>query len=334
MVKGSGGLFGGKKHYGRDDGCIGNRKVRTITFSILLIAFMCFGLSYFLDQQDYWSGINAELPFGLETCSKCDDAGHAWTLVVAGAFTVIASAVCAIILFFVDCDDKLGRAAGVGLAIGGALYIIGWVWYIGLYNDMMSWSYQYLTDDQRNRINMMLAAWFGEALMPSACSFLLGLDVFMHLFDNESHRLAFNLLTISVVSFLAGPCYYTLSDDGDDVTFSAAFFPFNSDSYPWIATGYMVLGCFCLAYIVLYVFTCCTCNCKDTRLVRLLMALGLIVGGVLAAIGYWIFAGEFTSDYADDPGNYTLYYIGYTVAVAGFSIMWALDVGVDDLRGD
>lgn len=118
--------------------------------------------------------------------------------------------------------------------------------------------------------------------MPSACSFLLGLDVFMHLFDNESHRLAFNLLTISVVSFLAGPCYYTLSDDGDDVTFSAAFFPFNSDSYPWywiplllllisthkrcsihirIATGYMVLGCFCLAYIVLYVFTCCTCNC-------------------------------------------------------------------------
>merc|ERR1712079_577261 len=188
---------------------------------------------------------------------------------------------------------------------------IGWLWYIALYHDMIDELNDFLSDDTKNRINMMLAAWIGEAFLPAACSFLLGLDVFMHLFDNESHRLAFNLLTIALVAFLAGPIYYTLTEDGDDLTVSTffGFYPYNSDPYPWIATGYMILGCFSVLYVALYICTCCTCDCKDNKLVRLFMALGLIVGGVLAAIGY-------------------------TIAVAGFPIMWALDVGVDDLRGD
>ena len=47
------GFLGGssKKKYGRDDGVIGNRKVRTIIISALLIAFCAFGLSYFFDQH-------------------------------------------------------------------------------------------------------------------------------------------------------------------------------------------------------------------------------------------------------------------------------------------
>jgi len=335
MVRG-GGLFGGKgKNYDRNDGCIGDRKVRTITFCVILIAFNAFGISYFLDQKDFWPDQNVDVPFYGDSCPKCVDAGHAWTMIVAAAFTVIASSIFAIILFFVNCDDKLGRAAGVGLVIGGALYIIGWTWYIALYHDMIDGIFDLVSDDTVDRINMMLCAWFGEALLPAACAFLLGLDVFMHLFDNESHRLAFNLLTIAVVAFLTGPVYYTLMEDDDSITvLNFAGFMYDSDAYPWIATGYMLLGCFCLLYVVLYICTCCTCDCKDNKIVRLFMALGLIVGGVLAAIGYWIYAGEFTSDNADEPTNYTLYYIGYTIAVAGFPIMWALDVGVDDLRGD
>merc|ERR1719300_1334922 len=170
--------------------------------------------------------------------------------------------------------------------------------------------FDYVSDDTVGRINMMLCAWFGEALLPAACAFLLGLDVFMHVFDNESHRLGINLLTIAVVAFLTGPVYYTLMEDDDSISvLNFAGFMYDSDAYPWIATGYMLLGCFCLLYVVLYICTCCTCDCKDNKIVRLFMALGLIVGGVLAAIGY-------------------------TIAVAGFPIMWALDVGVDDLRGD
>lgn len=338
MVKGGSGLLGSKnnKYSSHDDGCMGNRKVRTITFCVLLIAFCGFGISYFLQQKDYWPDLNSNLPVVGDTCSKCLDAGHAWSMIVAGAFTIIGSAVFAIILFFVNCDDKLGRAAGVGLVIGGLLYLIGWVWYLTIYQSLIEDFNNVLSDDSQDRVNMMLAAWFGEALLPSTCAFLLGLDVFMHLFDHEGHRLAFNLLTIAVVSFLTGPCYYTLSQDEDDVSILnfVGFFPYNSDSYAWIATGYMVLGCFSVIYVALYICTCCTCDCKDNRLVRLLMALGLIVGGVLSAIGYWIYSSEMTSENADEPTNITLYYIGYTVAIAGFPIMWALDVGVDDLRGN
>jgi len=325
-----GGMFGGGKNkVYRDDGCIGSRKVRTITFSLLLIAFMCLGLAYFFDQQKAWTDAADGILSGL--CDTCEDSKHAWNMIVAGAFTVIASSIFAILLFFVNCDDKLGRAAGVGLIIGAALYIIGWTWYIALYHDLIN-QFGTLSDDAETRINMMLAAWFGEALLPSACAFLLGLDVFMHILDDESNRLASNLLMIAVVSFMTGPIYYTLSEDADSVTISTGFYPYNSDAYPWIATGYMVLGVCCVVYVFLYVFKCCTCDCKDSKVVRLLMALGLIVGGVLAAIGYWIYAGEFSS-HSDDATNYTLYYVGYTVAIAGFPIMWALDVGVDDLRG-
>jgi len=325
-------LFGGggnNKVY-RDDGCIGNRKVRTVTFSVLLIAFMCFGLAYFWDQQDYWTSASEGILSA--ACDSCEDSKHAWNMVVAGAFTVIASSIFAIILFFVNCDNKLGRAAGVGLIIGAALYLIGWTWYIALYHDMVTQFNPLLTDDAEQRINMMLAAWFGEALLPSACAFLLGLDVFMQLFDSEGTRLALNLLMIAVVSLMAGPIYYTLTEDSDSITVSTGWYPYNSDAYPWIATGYMLLGVFCVVYVFLYVFQCCTCDCKDSKVVRLLMALGLIGGGVLSAIGYWIYAGEFSKNY-DEATNITLYYVGYTVAIAGFPIMWALDVGVDDLRG-
>eukprot|EP01084_Bolivina_argentea_P315148 545939_1 len=333
------GLLSGKKskRKGGDDGCIGNRKIRTITLSILIIAFCIFGLSYFFDQYDYWPGLNVTI-LGVETCPKCEDAGNAWMLVIVGSFVMIASAVFAILLFFINCDDKLGRAAGVGLIIGGLLYIIGWVWYINIYNSMIkdlnSLWWDALSDDTKNRLNAMLTSWFGEALLMSVTSMLLGLDVFMHLFDDESKRLFTNLANLFFVSVLAGPVYYMLSDD-DNVSLATFVggFPINSNGYPWIATGYMVIGGFSLAYVILYICTCCTCNCKDTACIRILMALGLIVGGVLTSIGYYIYASEFTSERSDEPTNLTVYYVGYTIAIGGCCIVWALDIGVDDIKG-
>lgn len=316
-----------------NDGCIGDRKVRTITFSMILIAFMALGLAYFLDQQENWQDLADIEILGNTVCEKCVDAANSWYLILVGAFTVIASAVFAILLFFINCDDKVGRVAGVGLIVGGLMYIIGWTWYISLYRQIFEDFNPVLSDEAQQRLDAMLAGWFGEALLPAASSILLGVDVFMHLFSDEAKRLFTNLGTLLVVSLMTGPIYYILSEDEDDFTINDAFFPFNSDAYPWIATGYMVIGGFSFAYIVLFVCTCCTCNCKDTKVVRLLMALGLIVGGVLASIGYYIYAGEFTSDNTDDgASDYTLYYIGVTVAVGGFPIVWALDIGVNDIK--
>ena len=159
----------------------------------------------------------------------------------------------------------------------------------------------------------------------------------MHLFDDEAKRLATNLLNLCIVSAITAPVYYIQTEDlsASDLAILTLLgqYPINSDGYAWIGTGYLILFWFCLIYVILYICTCCTCDCKDTRCIRLLMALGLIIGGVLAAIGYYIYASDFTSDNADSPTNYTLYYIGYTVIIVGFPIVWALDIGIDDMRG-
>ena len=76
---------------------------------------------------------------------------------------------------------------------------------------------------------------------------LLGLDVFMHFCDKESFRLFSNLGLLFVVSALCAPTYYLNSDLSDDN--SAALN--NSDAFPWIATGYVVLFWVTLAYTVL-----------------------------------------------------------------------------------
>ena len=162
---------------------------------------------------------------------------------------------------------------------------------------------------------------------------LLGLDVFMHFCDKESFRLFSNLGLLFVVSALCAPTYYLNSDLSDDN--SAALN--NSDAFPWIATGYVVLFWVTLAYIVLYICTCCTCDCKDTMCVRLLMAIGLSAGGVLTAIGYYIYAGDLDSMNINDSylpygGQYVTYYVGYTVLITGCCFVWALDIALDDIR--
>lgn len=332
------GLLSGKsKRVGGDDGLIGNRKVRTIVISLVLIAFCALSFAYLQDYRDKWNELNVDTVFG-ETCESCESAANALAVVMAGAATIGAACIFAMLLFFINCDDNVGRVAGVLLIIGGLLYLVGWLWYINVYVNMIpDIIYDNMGDEDKERLNAMLAGWFGEALLPSMTAILLGFDVFMHLFDDEAKRLATNLLNLVVVSAMAGPVYYLLSDKSDSTTWDNAvlylIMPIDSDAYNYIATGYLVIFCFAFAYVVLYICTCCTCDCKDTRFIRLIMALGLIAGGVLSAIGYYIYAGEFTSSNSDDPTNKTLYYIGYTVMIAGACIIWALDMGIDDIKG-
>jgi len=324
----------------RDDGCIGNRKVRTIALSTILIAFFAMAASYLVSSAEWWEDQNIQAPVLGDMCQPCLDTANAYYTAVAGLAVVIVSAVMAILLFFVNCDDKCGRVAGVGLIIGGMMYMIGWLWRINIYNkalkdeiigDTAPWDL--LSDDDKQRVNAMLASWFGEALLPSATAILLGIDVFVHLFDDEASRLASNFACLCVVAFMTCPVYYIMAQDSDDSNDASQYIPINSDAYGWIATGYAVVFWFALLYVILYICTCCTCDCKDTRCVRVIMALGLILGGILTSIGYYIYAGDFTSDRSSDVSSQTVFYIGYTVLIGGVCIVWALDVGLDDFRG-
>ena len=149
------GLLGKKstKKYGGDDGCIGNRKVRTLTMSLLLVVFFGMGLSYFFNQQDFWGGNNDSIV----KCQFCEDLSNAYILIIIGSFAVIGSAIFAILLFFINCDDKLGRLAGVGLIVGGMLYLGGWLWIISKYNDSFKDNlfWDSVSDDTKERINAM-----------------------------------------------------------------------------------------------------------------------------------------------------------------------------------
>eukprot|EP01084_Bolivina_argentea_P247188 413587_1 len=215
------GLLGQGGGYHRDDGCIGNRKVRTITLSLFLIVFYVLGLGFFFKNHDVYNDPNAGTRI---ICEVGDDAGctsttNALLFIVIGAFVAIASAICAILLFFIDCDDTVGRIAGVGLLVGGGFYIVGWTWYIRQYAQLVHLSNETLwpkDSDARNQMNAQLACWFGEALLPAGTSILLGVDVFMHLFDKESHRLATNLAILFVVSAMCSVTYYNSSGITDD----------------------------------------------------------------------------------------------------------------------
>ena len=86
---------------------------------------------------------------------------------------------------------------------------------------------------------------------------------------------------------------------------------------------------------------------KKDCLVRLILAAGLIIGGIIAAIGYWALAGAFDTDsspsrpsggttYSVSSGNedeYRAFYVGYTITLAGLCFVWALDIAFDDVKG-
>ena len=142
-----------KKNKG-NDACIGNRKVRTIILSSLMIVFFAMGASWYYDFYDWYNDPNvftrvACVAAGYDDCSHF---ANSWILILSGAVCAIVSSMFAILLFFINCDDKIGRIAGIGLIVGGLLYIIGWIWYIDIYNSIIS-DNQVISDDVRDNIN-------------------------------------------------------------------------------------------------------------------------------------------------------------------------------------
>ena len=69
--------------------------------------------------------------------------------------------------------------------------------------------------------------------------------------------------------------------------------------------------------------------------VRASLAIFIIIGGAITAIGYYVYAGEVsTLGSAGDDAKRVAYYIGYTILVGGLSCVWALDIVWDDVKAN
>jgi len=269
--------------------------------------------------------------FGSSVTDNIESIANAWAFIIAGAVVSMVGCVCAVLLFFIPgCDDKLGRVAGLVLIVGGVVYMIGWIWYIAARRDALDDFWDDYSDAEREQITAASAASFGEALLAGGSAILLGLDALFQIFDKESFRLGSNLGIILVVAAMCSPTYYLQICDED----AGQCLIGSPDGVETIATGYAVLFWATLVYIVLYLFTCCTCNCKDNCLVRVVLAVALVIGGVLAAIGYYAKSGGLDDADADgDPaGKAVAYWIGYTILIGGLCIVWALDIALDDVK--
>ena len=356
----------GGKGSGGDDGCIGNRRVRTIILSILMVVFFVFATPYaqaweevYRDIADASSNdvpifgdvtaavgdaacILLNLPYGLNPEATCDDFANSYATIMAGCIISIVGAIAAVLLFIIpNCDDKLGRVAGFILIVGGVVYLAGWIWFIAnIAPD--SDAYDNMSDEAANNVRGYLTGLFGEALLAGGSALLLGLDAAFQMYENEAFRLSSNLGLICAVSALCIGGYYSqvcLEEDEVSLTNPDGCFP-SPDGVEMIATGYLILFWVCLVYIILYILTCCTCDCKDKCLVRLIIAITLVVGGVLTAIGYYVYVGGDDADFdnVDEDGADTIptkkivYFIGYSILIGGLSIVWALDMVFDDVK--
>jgi len=278
-----------------------------------------------------------------QTCDTCQDLANAWLLVMIGAVVCACATIAALLFFLIPgCDDKMGRIAGFALFIGGIMYVAGWIWIIKVERDQHDTWWSYYSDDLKRQLQSYWAAQFGEALLAGGAAFLLGMDCCWQLYDDESHRLGSNLGLICAVSILCMNCYYMQichGQDDDDTIFDSDYWCYERDGVAAIATGYLVLGACTAVYMFLYIFSCCTCDCKDKCIVRVILAVGLVVGGIITASGYYAYSGgydeaETDPDSNDYQGKLVAYYVGYTVLVAGLPIVWAMDIALDDVKNN
>ena len=252
----------------------------------------------------------------------------AFSCIFSGSIICIIGAIAAVLLFIIpNCDDKLGRIAGFILVVGGIVYLIGWIIYIGELNDSVAAELARMTGgEMEQQWNAELIRYFGEALLPAASAILLGADAAFHMYENEAFRLSSNLAIICLVSILCIGAYYLLICDDDDVCVTY-------DGVEAIATGYLILFCVCLVYIILFICTCCTCDCKDKCLVRLIIAITLVIGGIITAIGYFVYVGADDANLiGDDQDVGVVYYVGYCILIGGLAVVWALDMAFDDVK--
>eukprot|EP00483_Globobulimina_turgida_P003753 UN03759 len=186
-----------KKKGTSDDGCIGNRRVRTIILAIIICVFFVFATPMAQAYEEFYRDIAdnditcavLELAWGLDDCA---DPANAWAFVMTGCIVAIIGCILAVLLFIIpSCENTLGRVAGVVLIIGGVLYIIGWIWWISIQrpdDDI----YDLYSDEAKQQLDATLTAQFGEALLAGGSAILLGLDAFLQIYENEGFRLASN----------------------------------------------------------------------------------------------------------------------------------------------
>ena len=301
-----------------DDGCIGNRRVRTILLSIIIGVFFVFASPFAQSNESDWR----------DGGDLTESYANAWAFIFAGCIICIVGAIAAVLLFIIPgCDDKLGRVAGFVLIIGGIVYMIGWIWWVVKYNEDFGELAKLAGEDAERQFNARLAAWIGEALLAGGSAILLGLDAAFKMYGNEAFRLSSNLGIICTVSSLCIGAYYAQICGSDDTLCTTP------DGVEMIATGYLILFWICLIYIILYICTCCTCDCKDKCMIRLVIAITLVIGGVLTAIGYYVFVGADKDSFDSDTyDSYIVYFVGYSILIAGLSIVWALDMVFDDVK--
>eukprot|EP01084_Bolivina_argentea_P100313 180135_1 len=306
-----------------DDKCMGNRRVRTIILSILLLVFSIFAAGHLFASQELFSD-NKDAPNMPAPVHDYVNGGYnAYNVIVSGLIFILVFSIVTIVLFFIPkCEGKQGRIPGLFLILGGVLYLCGWIAFISAQKDYI---YDELTPDGKEDMDAIWLGWFGEALLYSGCAIFLGVDVLLLLFDSEGKRLFLNLGIICIVSILTMPAYFILSDND------------NVDGAEAIGVGYLFLFGVTLAYIILYVFTCCTCGIRDRTITRIILCIFMVLGGLITAIGYWVFAGgsdaAMTLGSDDDEAKRVAYYIGYTIFIGGLVGAWTLDMAFDDIQG-
>ncbi len=137
-------------------------------------------------------------------------------------------------------------------------------------------------------------AKIGEALLMGISAILLGVDAMLQWYEDEAKSLSANLGLLLTVSIMVCNAYYLQICTEDDAICDVI----GRDGVEAIATGYLIIFWVSLIYIILYICTCCTCDCKDKCIIRVILAVALVVGGVLCSIGYYVYSGGF------DAGNW------------------------------
>jgi len=303
----------------KDDGCIGNRMVRTICLSLLIGTFMILAAPFWFGIQEDAASLKEGCDkFNTALCNTANDNYYSSTIATSGVIITIAGLLVASIGFVVNVLRSIG---GFVALCGGLLYCIGGIWFMILVYGPAS--------EQSDAYQYILYANIGEVLLPGASAIILGLDAGFLFLDNESNRLSLNLALLMVVSCLCMGAYYAAicTDDSDQLIC------LQPDGVEAIATGYLIIFWTAFTYIILYICQCCTCNLKDSLCVRLIIAVVLIAGGVVASIGYYVYAGGWEKLGLGDDETFNravAYYIGYTILFGGLCVVWALDMALDD----
>lgn len=301
-----------------DDKCIGNRRFRTILLCAILLAFAIFAAG------QLWGLVETASDLG--DSSAATTMLHGANLIFSGLiFAMLFLVVQLVLLFIPACDPSSNgkaRIPGIGLLLGAALYIFGWVLHIT--GEKEGFNYDNLPSDLQEDLDAQWLGLFGEALLFGATLTFMAIDVLLParlLFESEWNRLLGNLAILLTVAILNMPAYFIQDQDGAAI----------------IGTGYIFVFLGALVYIILFVFTCCKSRpgIKDNTKVRLVLALLLFLGGVITAVGYYVYAGD-TDQLGEsgDEAKRVAYYVGYTILAGGLCTVWALDIAWDDIKGD